>query len=94
MCQHFAMGGGVLIGSEALANGVVTRNDLRYRYQRIFPDVYVRDEPTLRDRTIGAWLWSGRRAVIAGVAEAAAGAQIASRDKTPPDSVRGCNLEL
>ncbi|MEN3220040.1 hypothetical protein PUR22_04235 [Mycolicibacterium porcinum] len=71
MCQHFAMGGGVLIGSEALANGVVTRNDLRYRYQRIFPDVYVRDEPTLRDRTIGAWLWSGRRAVIAGVAASA-----------------------
>ncbi|ODR15912.1 hypothetical protein [Mycolicibacterium porcinum] len=71
MCQHFAMGGGVLIGSEALANGVVTRNDLRYHYQRIFPDVYVRDEPTLRDRTIGAWLWSGRRAVIAGVAASA-----------------------
>ncbi|MGV0740496.1 hypothetical protein ABQF35_29475 [Mycobacterium syngnathidarum] len=63
--------GGVLIGSEALANGVVTRNDLRYHYRRIFPDVYVRGEPTLRDRTIGAWLWSGRRAVIAGVAASA-----------------------
>lgn len=63
--------GGVLIGSEALAKGLVTRNDLRRHYQRIFPDVYAPGEPTLRDRTIGAWLWSGRRAVIAGVAASA-----------------------
>ncbi|MFV8049773.1 hypothetical protein [Mycobacterium sp. 48b] len=63
--------GGVLIGSEALAKGVVTRNDLRYHCQRIFPDIYVRGEATLRDRTIGAWLWSGRRAVIAGAAASA-----------------------
>ncbi|MGV0812035.1 hypothetical protein ABQF34_08755 [Mycolicibacterium boenickei] len=61
----------VLIGSEALAEGLVTRNDLRHHYQRIFPDVYAPEEPTLRDRTIGAWLWSGRRAVIAGVAASA-----------------------
>lgn len=61
----------VFIGSEALAKGLVTRNDLRHHYQRIFPDVYAPDAPTLRDRTIGAWLWSGRRAVIAGVAASA-----------------------
>ena len=63
--------GGVLIGSEALVKQLVTRNELRHHYQRLFPDVYVRGEPTLRDRTIGAWLWSGRRAVIAGVAASA-----------------------
>jgi hypothetical protein len=63
--------GGVFVGSEALANNQVTRNDLRHHYQRLFPDVYVRGEPTLRDRTVGAWLWSDRRAVIAGVAASA-----------------------
>ncbi|CDP85694.1 MULTISPECIES: hypothetical protein [Mycolicibacterium] len=62
---------GVLVGSEALATQLVTRNELRRHYQRLFPDVYVRGEPTLRDRTVGAWLWSGRRAVIAGVAASA-----------------------
>lgn len=61
----------VFIGSEALAEGLVTRNDLRHHYRRIFPDVYAPETPTLRDRTIGAWLWSGRRAVIAGVAASA-----------------------
>lgn len=33
--------------------------------------MYVRGEPTLRDRTVGAWLWSGRRGVLAGVAASA-----------------------
>ncbi len=61
----------VFMGSEALAEGLVTRNGLRHHYQRIFPDVYAPDEPTLHDRTIGAWLWSRRRAVIAGVAASA-----------------------
>ncbi|ORA37292.1 hypothetical protein [Mycobacterium aquaticum] len=63
--------GGVIVGSEALSKQLVTRNELRHHYQRLFPDVYVRGEPTLRDRTVGAWLWSGRRAVIAGVAASA-----------------------
>lgn len=63
--------GSVLIGSEALSNRLVTRNDLRHHYRRLFPDVYGPREPTLRDRTVGAWLWSGRRAVIAGVAASA-----------------------
>lgn len=63
--------GEVVIGSEALSEGAVTRNDLRHHYQRLFPGVYVRGKPTLRDRTVGAWLWSGRRAVIAGVAASA-----------------------
>lgn len=60
-----------MIGSEALAKGIVTRNDLRNHYQRLYPGVYAKGVPTLRDRTIGAWLWSGRRAVVAGVAASA-----------------------
>ncbi|MUL77435.1 hypothetical protein [Mycolicibacterium sp. CBMA 226] len=62
---------GVIIGSEALAAGRVTRNDLRRHYKRMFPDVYGPTEPIIRDRARGAWLWSGRRGVITGVAASA-----------------------
>ncbi|MHA7665909.1 hypothetical protein [Mycolicibacterium sp. HS_4_1] len=62
---------GVFIGSEALAAGTVTRNDLRRHYRRMFPDVYGPPEPTIRERARGAWLWSGRRGVITGVAASA-----------------------
>lgn len=59
---------GVFIGSEALAAGQVTRSELRRHHRRLFPDVYGPDNPTLLDRARAAWLWSGRRGVIAGVA--------------------------
>ena len=62
---------GVFIGSEALAAGKVTRNDLRRHYRRMFPDIYGPAEPTVRDRARAAWLWSGRRGVVAGVAASA-----------------------
>lgn len=61
----------VLIGSEALSAGMVTRHQLRSRYRRMFPDVYGPPNPTCWDRAYGAWLWSGRRGVIAGVAASA-----------------------
>jgi hypothetical protein len=65
--------GEVFIGSEALSSGVLTRHELQRWYRRIYPDVYIaRGQPlTLRDRTIGAWLWSRRRAVVTGVAASA-----------------------
>jgi hypothetical protein len=58
--------GDVFIGSEAVARGSFTKSDLR-RHRAIFRDVYVPKlhEPSLRDRTAGAWLWSRRRAVVA-----------------------------
>ncbi len=62
---------GVFIGSEALAAGKVTRNELRRRYFRICPNVYGPPHPTLRDRAEAAWLWSNRRGVVAGVAASA-----------------------
>lgn len=63
----------VFIASEALATGALSRHALHYGYRRLFPDVYMDKgaEPSLRDRTIGAWLWSRRRALISGVAAAA-----------------------
>jgi len=63
----------VFLGSEAVAAKTATPGELRYRYLRLFPNVYIAggDPPTLADRTVGAWLWSGRRGVIAGRAAAA-----------------------
>jgi hypothetical protein len=65
--------GEVFIGSEAVARGVVTEFELRRWHQSIFRDVYMPkgSEPSLRDRTIGAWLRSQRRGIIAGVAASA-----------------------
>lgn len=58
------------IGSEALAAGAVSRYDLYTNYRAIMPNVYLRRgiEPSLRQRTVAAWLWSRREAVIAGLA--------------------------
>ncbi|MCV7257706.1 hypothetical protein H7J72_03580 [Mycobacterium shimoidei] len=61
------------IASEVLACGVLSRHQLRTRYRALFPNVYLprRTEPTLQQRIIAAWLWSGRQGVIAGTAAAA-----------------------
>jgi hypothetical protein len=63
----------VFLGSEAVTQGRLTEHELRRWHRTIFRDVYVpsRHEITLRDRIEGAWLWSRRRAVIAGVAASA-----------------------
>ncbi len=65
--------GGVLIGSEAVARGVVTRHELQRWYRPVFPGVYAErgQQLSLRHRTEGAWLWSRRRAIVAGVAASA-----------------------
>ncbi|HYZ69960.1 MAG TPA: hypothetical protein VE666_19555 [Mycobacterium sp.] len=61
------------IGTEALSSGGVTRHELRRYYRAIMPNVYLdkRVEPSLHQRTVGAWLWSGRDAVVAGLAASA-----------------------
>lgn len=74
----------VFIGSEALACGAVTRHELQRFHKRLLPDVYQpRGRSTsLRDRTSAAWLWSRRRAVVAGAAAAALhGAQWVNADE-------------
>jgi AbiEi antitoxin C-terminal domain len=62
-----------IIGSEALTSGALTRGQLRWNYRPIFPDVYVpkSTDRSLEMMTIGAWLWSERRATITGRAAAA-----------------------
>ncbi|MCH9642466.1 MAG: hypothetical protein K0U71_12305 [Actinomycetia bacterium] len=63
---------GPFVGSAAVADGLVKKHQLRSQYRAVFPDVYVPNgtEPTLGQRTKAAWLWSGRKAVIAGAAAA------------------------
>ncbi|WP_231639646.1 DUF559 domain-containing protein [Mycobacterium sp. Marseille-P9652] len=61
------------LGTEALASGALSRHELRTHYRALMPNVYIdkRSQPALRQRTIAAWLWSRRQAVIAGAAASA-----------------------
>lgn len=61
------------LGTEALARGVVNRYQLRTRYDAVFRNVYVPKGQALTavDKAIAAWLWSGRRATVAGLSAAA-----------------------
>jgi hypothetical protein len=65
--------GEVFIGSEAIAAGTLNDYQIRRWYRTIFRDVYIpkRLQPSLDDRIVGAWLWSARRALIAGAAASA-----------------------
>lgn len=65
--------GEVFLGGEAVAAGRVTRHDLRRWYTTVYRGVYVPrgTELSLRDRAGAAWLATGRRGVIAGVAASA-----------------------
>ncbi|OBF36241.1 hypothetical protein A5724_13660 [Mycobacterium sp. ACS1612] len=61
------------IGSEALASGVLTRDQLRRYYRAHMPNVYFdkRTTPTFHERTVAAYLWSRRQAVVSGLAASA-----------------------
>jgi very-short-patch-repair endonuclease len=61
------------VGTEAIDDGRLTRGQLRWNYTAIHPGVYVPNgvERTLFLSTVAAWLWTGRKGVIAGRAAAA-----------------------
>ncbi|MGW4100730.1 hypothetical protein [Mycobacterium sp. NPDC004974] len=65
--------GEVFVGTEAIANGVVTRYELQRWYRPIYPNVHTprNHVPSLRDRTVGAWLWTHREGIVSGVAASA-----------------------
>lgn len=68
------MGDGELfVGTEALRAGALTERDLRRSCTRIYRNVYQRRGSgfTARDRAVAAWLWAGKRAVVAGNSAAA-----------------------
>lgn len=81
--------GEAVLGSEAVASGVVTRGQLRWNYRTIYPDVYLpRDvAPTMATKAAGAWLWSGRRAVITGRAAASLHGALWVDDSAPVELV-------
>jgi hypothetical protein len=64
---------GIVIGSEALTSGRLTRQDLRRRYVKLHRNVYapIGLRLTARDRAVAAWLWSRREAVLVGSSAAA-----------------------
>lgn len=61
------------VGSEAIACGRVTKSQLETHYHRLFRGVYIdRDaELTATVRAKAAWLWTGRRGIVAGFSAAA-----------------------
>ena len=65
--------GEILVGTEAVANGVVTRHELARWYRPFYPNVHAPtgQQLTLRDRIAGASLWSKRRGIVTGVAASA-----------------------
>jgi hypothetical protein len=65
--------GEIHVGTEAVANGTVSRYELARWYRPFYPNVHAPRGQllTLHDRATGAWLWSKRRAIVAGVAASA-----------------------
>ena len=66
--------GEIFLGTEALAAGSVTRHALQNKYRKIHQNVYgpIDFTFTAYSRAVAAWLWSGRRATLAGHSAAAA----------------------
>ena len=58
---------------EAITAGRLTRGQLRWNHTAVHPGVYLPNdaERTLYLNTIAAWLWTGRKGLIAGRAAAA-----------------------
>lgn len=62
----------LVVASEAIASGQLTRKRLNRDYERLYRNVYVPKEfkPTAHDRVLGAWLATGRTAVMVGLSAA------------------------
>jgi hypothetical protein len=84
------------VGTDAVSAGVFTERELRRSCTRIYRNVYQRRGSglTARDRAVAAWLWSGKKAVVAGTSAAAllgaewvdpqAPAELITHRKRPP----------
>ncbi len=61
------------VGTEALADGRLSRHALRSRYRPVYRNVYlpIGHELTAASRGVAAWLWAGREAALAGLSAAA-----------------------
>lgn len=63
----------LILATEALSAGLVTRRQLSARYSMVYRNVYGPRGADLDacDRAVAAWMWSGRRATVAGASAAA-----------------------
>jgi very-short-patch-repair endonuclease len=63
----------LIVGSEAMAAGLVTRQVLRTKYVKLHHNVYARKglDLDVTDRARAAWLWSRRKATLVGHSAAA-----------------------
>jgi len=63
----------MVIGSEAIADGTLTRGQLRWNYDAVLPDVYLANgEPRgVMANAYAAFLWTRRSGIVAGRAAAA-----------------------
>jgi very-short-patch-repair endonuclease len=63
----------IVVATEVIASGQLTRRDLNRRYTKLYRNVYVRngDELTAADLAYAGWLWSGRTATLVGHSAAA-----------------------
>lgn len=63
----------LVVASEALANGLLTRRELNRDYTLLYRNVYLHRnaELTAEVRAVAAWLWSRRTATVAGLSAAA-----------------------
>lgn len=76
----------LVVASEAIASGQLTRRRLNRDYEPLYRNVYVpkRFEPTARDRVYGAWLATGRTATMLGLSAAVLhGSRWVDDDLTP-----------
>ncbi|GBE63752.1 hypothetical protein MFM001_02140 [Mycobacterium sp. MFM001] len=85
------------VGTEALAEGRVTKRTLRSRHEMIYRNVYMPKGHELSAVTKGvaAWLWSGRAATIAGLSAAALHGSrwIDSRLPAELNRTEACNVD-
>jgi hypothetical protein len=80
------------VGTEALAAGM-SRRQLRRHHDAIYRNVYLeRDQQlTARTRAKAAWLWSGRRATLAGMSAAAMHGSRWIDPALPAELIRVCD---
>jgi len=61
------------VGADAIGSGRLTRGQLRWNYTAVHPGVYLPNgaERTIHVNAVAAWLWTGRKGMIASRAAAA-----------------------
>ncbi|AQA03436.1 hypothetical protein BVC93_14615 [Mycobacterium sp. MS1601] len=80
-----------ILGTEALASGLLTRGELRWNYERVATDVYLpkEGERCIFDLAEAAWLWSGRSGIVTGRAAAALHGATGINVDTPVELLTG-----